>query len=52
MNYYEFYSEDRLTNDDFKEMLSNFYMPADEKKGKEVYPFFEKELYSEIKSYY
>lgn len=52
MNYYEFYSEDRLTNDDFKEMLSNFYMPADEKKGKEVYPFFEKQLYSEIKSYY
>ena len=52
MNYYEFYSEDRLTNDDFKEMLSNFYMPPQEKKGGDLYPFFLNEIYNEIKSYY
>ena len=47
MNYYEFYSEDRLTNDDFKEMLANVYSPKEEKK-KQAHPFFENELYNKI----
>lgn len=47
MNYYEFYSEDRLTNDDFKELLSNFYSAKSENR-KQVHPFFENELYDKI----
>lgn len=37
MNYYEFYSEDRLTNDDFKELLSNFYSAKSEIESKFIH---------------
>lgn len=42
MNYYEFYSDNRLTNDQFKEMLNNYYN-LEEKK--QVSPFFKNELF-------
>lgn len=50
MNYYEFYSENRLDNNEFKEMLPLYNMDGEKDK---VEPFFKKELFTnKVKSLY
>lgn len=43
MNYYEFYSENRLDNNEFKEMLPIYDMEGEKDK---IEPFFKKELFT------
>ena len=43
MNYYEFYSENRLDNNEFKEMLPIYNMEGEKDK---IEPFFKKELFT------
>ena len=43
MNYYEFYSDKRLNNDEFKEMLPVYDMDGEKDK---VEPFFKWELFT------
>lgn len=43
MNYYEFYSDKRLNNDEFKEMIPIYYMEGEKDK---VEPFFKEELFT------
>lgn len=50
MNYYEFYSEKRLDNNEFEEMLPLYNMDGEKDK---VEPFFKKELFTnKVKSLY
>ena len=42
MNYYEFYSDNRLDNNEFKEMLPIY----DEGEKDKIEPFFKKELFT------
>ncbi len=43
MNYYEFYSENRLDNNEFKEMIPIYDMEGEKDK---IEPFFKKELFT------
>ena len=43
INYYEFYSDRRLNNDEFKEMIPIYYMEGEKDK---VEPFFKEELFT------